>query len=372
MTDTKITSKEAIMIVVTIFVSHTIVTLPQNLLSNTKSATLINLLYVGIIAIFIAYLIFRLLKNFASLDIIDISHYLGGSVLKNIVGIIFIAYFILTSSNLLREFCEGLRVAFFPMTNILFVLVPFIIVLFITNSLSFGSNVKTISLIFPIVLISVVFLFFGNFDNFSFGRMFPILGKGFSDTFITGISNIFAFSGISCLYFIPPYLKEPHKMKRICLSSVLIGLLYFLFCTATILLLFSFFVDVDEVLPLYSAASYIEFGVFFQRVETFFMLIWILEIGCYLIVTNRFSISIFQKMTNLKIQKPLAMIFPLLILGFSLLPKNYSVIRFLETNIYAYFIIGIVFVLGIAILLLANLKKRKEGKLGNETLAKNM
>ncbi len=362
MTDTKITSKEAIMLVVTIFVSHTIVTLPQNLLSNTKSATLINLLYVGIIAILLAYVIYRLLKNFASLDIVDISQYLGGNILKNIIGGIFITYFIVSSSNLLREFCEGLHVAFFPMTSIQFVLIPFILVLFLTNSLSFSSNVKTIAIIFPIVLISIVFLFFGNFQNFSFERMFPILGKGFYDTFITGIGNIFAFSGISCLYFIPPYLKEPNKMKQIALSSVIIGLLYFLFCTATILLLFSFFVDVDEVLPLYSAASYIEFGIFFQRLESFFMLIWILEIGCYLIVTNRFSISIFQKITNLKFQKPLAMIFPLLILGISLLPKNYSIIRFLESNIYSYFIIAIIFVLGIAILLLANLKKRKEGK----------
>ena len=363
MTDTKITSKEAIMLIVTIFVSHTIVTLPQNLLSNTKSATLINLVYVGIIALLLAYVIYRLLKNFASLDIIDISEYLGGKALKNIIGGIFITYFIVTSSNLLREFCEGLRVAFFPMTNILYILIPFIIMLFITNYLSFGSNIKAISLIFPLVLVSIVFLFFGNFGNFSFERMFPVLGKGFTDTFITGIGNIFAFSGISCLYFIPPYLQEPNKMKQVCLSSVIIGLLYFLFCTATILLLFSFFVDVDEVLPLFSAASYIEFGVFFQRLESFFMLIWILEIGAYLIITNRFSISIFQKITNLKYQKALSMIFPLLLLGIALLPKNYSVIRFLESNIYAYFIIGIVFVLAIIILILANLKKQKERKI---------
>ena len=67
-----------------------------------------------------------------------------------------------------------------------------------------------------------------------------------------------------------------------------------------------------------------------------------------------------QKITNLKFHKPLAMIFPLLIFGIALLPKNYSIIRFLESNIYAYFIIAIVFVFGIAILLLANLKKRKE------------
>ena len=44
MTDSKITTKEAIMLVVTVFVAHTIVSLPQNLLSSAKSAIILNLI----------------------------------------------------------------------------------------------------------------------------------------------------------------------------------------------------------------------------------------------------------------------------------------------------------------------------------------
>ena len=361
MTDTKITSRQAIMMVLTVFVAHTIVSLPQNLIKNTKSATIINLVYVGILAILLAYIIYRLLKNFASLDIIDISEYLGGTVFKNIVGSFFIVYFMVSSASLLREFCEGLRIAFFPMTNILFIIFPFILGMFINNNLSFGSNAKTISIVFPIVLASIIFLFFANYENFAFERMFPILGKGFVNTFITGIGNITAFGGISCLYFLPPYLKEPQKMKKICLTSVIIWLIYFIFCVSTILFMFSFFIEADKVLPLYSAARYIEFGTFFQRLEAIFMLIWILEVSCYVIVANRFSMSIFQKMANLQEQRPLALIFPIIIFGISLIPKNYAVIRFFEAKVYSYMILGIVFVLGIGILILANLKKKKAG-----------
>ena len=54
MTDTKITSKQAIMMVLTVFVAHTIVSLPQNLIENTKSATILNLIYVGILAVLLA------------------------------------------------------------------------------------------------------------------------------------------------------------------------------------------------------------------------------------------------------------------------------------------------------------------------------
>ncbi len=359
MTDTKITSKEAIFIILTVFVAHTLTSLPQNLISNTKSATILNLIYVGIIAIFLAYCIYRLLKNFGSQDIIDISDYLGGHVFKTIVGTLFIFYFILSSSSIIREFCEGIRIVFFPMTSVYYIIIPFVLVMFITNLLSFGSNAKTISIVFPIVLASIVFLFIANFRHFTYENIYPILGKGFVNTFITGIGNIVAFGGISCLYFIPPYLKDPKSLKKISIFSVIIGILYFILCMATILLIFSFFMQSDEVLPLYSTARYIEFGVFFQRLESFFMVIWILEICSYLVICNRFSMNIFQKIANLENSKFLAFIFPMLIFGISILPKNYAAIRAFEANIYLFLIYFIVFGLGFGILILANLKKHK-------------
>ena len=48
-----------------------------------------------------------------------------------------------------------------------------------------------------------------------------------------------------------------------------------------------------------------------------------------------------------------------LILGVSLLSKNYATIRYFESKIYFYLVYFIVLGLGIGILILANLKKRK-------------
>ena len=89
-----------------VFVAHTLVALPRNLVESTKSGTIINIIYVAIIAILISYLIYKLIKNFSGSDIIDISEYLGGKVFKTIIGIIFISYFSISSGILLRNFCE--------------------------------------------------------------------------------------------------------------------------------------------------------------------------------------------------------------------------------------------------------------------------
>ena len=69
--------------------------------------------------------------------------------------------------------------------------------------------------------------------------------------------------------------------------------------------------------------------------------------------------SIFQKITNISTKKPLNTIFSILIFAIGLLPKNYAISQYFESKIYPYCVIAIVFFLGIGILILANLSKRK-------------
>ena len=77
METSKITVAEAISIVLGIFVAYTLVALPRSMLEATKTSTLINLIYVGIIALLITFLIYKLLIKFPGSDIVDIAEYLG-------------------------------------------------------------------------------------------------------------------------------------------------------------------------------------------------------------------------------------------------------------------------------------------------------
>ncbi len=117
------------------------------------------------------------LKIFHGLDILDISEYLGGKIFKKVLGTAFISYFIVSSSILLREFCEALEIVYYPMTNVFFVILLFIICVAITSKLEFTSTLKTNLIIIPIVLFSIIFLFASNLKSFSFDRVFPLFGK---------------------------------------------------------------------------------------------------------------------------------------------------------------------------------------------------
>lgn len=360
MQKSKVGTVEAIMLILTIVVVHTILSLPRNILSSQKSASILNLIYVSIIAIILAYIIFRLLKNFPGLDIIDISELLGGKLFKNIVGIIFIAYFIISSSILLRNFCESLKIIYYPMTNIVFIITLFVIAICIANRLDFSATLKTNLIILPLALVCILFLFFSNINKFVPQRIFPILGDGMFNTFVLGLTNLVSFGGIAYLYFLPPILQEPEKMKKITLLSVGITGVYLILSVATLLFMFSFFTETNEITPLYNATRYIEFGNFFQRLESVFLLIWILVFSCYLSIVSKFSMSIFKKITNIETKKPLIDIFGLLIFSIALIPNNLAISQNFESKIYPYLVLGIVFVLGIGILILANLSKKKK------------
>ena len=174
-----------------------------------------------------------------------------------------------------------------------------------------------------------------------------------------GFSVLLLLLLLSYLYFLPPLLKDPSKFKKISILSIILSGLFIFICVATLLFMFSIYISTDEIMPLFSVSRYIEFGNFFQRFESLFLLIWTIAFCCYLSISFKFSTYIFKKIFNLKDSSQLIYTFALLMFILALLPKNYSICSFFEIYIYRYISIAII-ILGIVLLLLSNLKKKKK------------
>ena len=191
-------------------------------------------------------------------------------------------------------------------------------------------------------------------------RIFPILGDGVFNTFVLGLTNIASFGGIAYLYFLPPLLKNPEKFKKVAIISIILTAIYLILCVSTLLFMFSFVIDANEISPLYNATRYVELGTFFQRLESAFLLLWILAFACYLSIVCKFSMNIFEKITNIENKKALVDVFGLLILAIALLPKNLAVSQYFESSVYKYLVIGLVLALGLGILIVANIAERRK------------
>ena len=260
----------------------------------------------------------------------------------------FFTYFIFTAATLLNQFSNSLQIIYYPMTNIIFIILLFVIAVSVVCSLNFSSVVRTNLIVLPIVIFSIIFLFIANTKNFSMERLYPVLGNGFNSTFIAGFWNLFAFGGLSLLYFIPPNLKDYKQFKKITLISMILSSVYLLLSISITLLMFDSFIEIDELMPLYSAVRYLEFGTFFQRLDSVFLLT----------IISNLCINIFRKLTNVKNTKIIVYPFALLLFAISLIPTNIATSNFFGLTIYKYMFFILVLLISISILIIANIKNK--------------
>lgn len=355
----KLSNFEAIAVVLSVTLTHSVLTLPKTIMSTTGSSALLNIAFVSLIAFVLCIVIYKLLNFFPGMDMIDISRFLGGKVLQNIACLGAIAYIIFVSSVLLRIFANCLKIVYYPMTDLIFIITIFVVSIPIACSLKGNSVFRVNLVIVPIVVLSVLFLFVANLKYFDFNNVYPVLGHGVNATFGVGASNLFAFGGIAAIYFLPPMLRNQKQLKKVATVSVAISGVYFLLAIATILFMFSSESFTNELMPLYSAVRYIEFGTFFQRQDSVFLLIWVLSFFCYLGVMFTICTNVFRKTTNVRRSSLVSFPFALLVLGCSLLPKNEAVTNFLEGTVYRVIFLVFPVAVYLVILVLAVWKKKR-------------
>lgn len=359
MENTRLGKSEAIFLVLTIMVNHSILNLTKTIISSTNSSALINTIYISILAIILSYILYALLKNFPTFDILDISNFLGGKVLKSIIGILFFSYFIFFTATLLMNFVYCLQIIYYPNTPTFFIILTFLICAFFVCNLKYNALYRSNLLIIPFVVLSIFILFFGNMREFSFENMFPLLGNGINTTFLNGISNLFIFQGLIYILFLPPLLKDYSQLKKISIISILFSAIYLFFNIAIILFLFGPNVTNTLLMPSYSAVRYIEFGTFFQRLDSVFLLTWIISFISYLSISINTCCNILKKTTTIKSVKFSTILVCFFILMVSLVSSSYAVSTFLIDIVYKYAFFFIIIISIIVLLFSSSLKHFK-------------
>ena len=199
---TKLGNFEAVCLLTVLFINHIVLNLPQMILDNSGTASVLNVVYIIALALIFVVVILKLLKNFLGLDIIDISEYLGGKFLKVLVGILCIIYLIMEAAFLTRMFSKNLLLVYFQNYPVTFIIFLFLFVAVVANIFGRKSIIKSNTIIVPIALLSIFITSIFVIDLLKFERSLPIFGNGASQIFLSGASNLFAFNGLFFLFFI--------------------------------------------------------------------------------------------------------------------------------------------------------------------------
>lgn len=354
----KVGTIEGILLICIGILNHTILYMPQIFFNQCSTGSTLNIIYITLIAfIFICFFI-KWYKHFHGQDIVDISKYLGGNVLKYITGVLYILFFIIMASAMIRNFAESIYTVYFNRIDFKIILLMFFIIIFFANKFGRSSVIKANTVVAVLMLLSISILTISIFYNIDINKLFPILGNGTYSIFIKGVENIYAFSGFCMLFFISPLLKDPNSLSKITVISFSI-ISTILFIVIVVLLLgFNFLLYNKELSPIYLLVRSIEYGDFFQNPEALFVLIWILSIISFVSVFCMITIIITQKLFKYKDSTALSGIVTNLVFVLSLLPRNFADIIYLFSNFLQYFQTFIVFIYSFTILGLAYLKKK--------------
>lgn len=362
MNHNKIGYVEAICIVAIVTITSVLLNEPKNILKIVGSGAILNVIYITILALALAYIIYLLFKNFKNSDILDIGEFLAGNWLKIVLGILFIGFILFYASIILRDIGENLKIIYFQNVNISYILLLFVLPVAIVNFFGFRTVIKCNLVMVPIILITITLIFLFTIPEFTYQRMFPILGNGLNSIFIKGTSSIIAFGGFAYLYFIMPLLKEKKDFKKVSLVSIGICAYSVFLSVVSLLFIFPFVISGNESVPIYLATKEISFGNFIERTDILFILIWILTIFTNLSIAMAFVVHIFKKITNITDTKSVVFCFSSILFAISLIYTNLLQLNFAENQIYLYAFIGIILIFSFGVLILANIKQKHQKK----------
>ena len=360
----KMQKYEAICLILIVMVNKLVLNVPYYIIDLVGTGSVINLIYIGILGLIFVLCLNYLFQKFPNSDIIDISEFLGGTVFKVIMGIVFIAFFFLVSYITLTDFANMIKTIYFQNSPVIFILLFFMIGVVIANLVGFKSIVRTVCLVVPFTLISIILALLAVYDEFSFDKFSPFFGYNLQTTFINGLLNTFSLYIITYYYFLMPLLRDSFNFKKVTTISYIISWLLLFLTVISILTIFPMTNDTEPLNSLYLLSRKIELGDFLQRLDAAFVLLWLISIFCYLSVAIFIINRIFRKLTHLSDERMLTFSTVSILFGLCLLPFNIAISRFMENTIYRYLIIGLIFIGCFIILLLANLKfKFKKGTL---------
>jgi len=352
----KINNKEAISLTISCSLGITVFISSQIIASECLSSSLINTGFISLIAMGLTLIICMLYKKFIGISFLDITEFVGGKFLKFIVGTIFLFYFVFTLAIVLCKAVNCLQIVYYPMTHPNYTVLLFVITAAIACNLKNNGFLRATFIIVPIVIIAIFFIFAGNLKNFNYENIFPIMGNGVKATFFEGITNLFTFGGIAYILFLPQNLKRPDKFISVSLISTAISSVLLTFVTATIILMFNKNVTSGQLFPLYIAVRYIEFGTFFQRLDSAFLLIMNIAICSFLGIYSNLCLGIIKEITNISDIKPLSFSFVLLLYASTLLIDSKFELEFMQNTFFKILFFSVIS-LGLIILILANFKK---------------
>jgi spore germination protein KB len=321
--------------------------------------------YMSIASTIVAFvgfaLIVRLLKRFPNRGLPEIYELALGRVFGFIFSCILGVFFLFVVIQNLSEFQEVLDVYIFQNTPDWYTILIFVICLAVLSFLGLESIARTAKIFSFFIMTGFLSVLLLASENYNTSNLFPILGYGIEQTIKQSVIRSSAFGEIILLVVFAGSLQGTRYVKKAGFAALIISGIILTLSIISYILTFPFYIAAEVTSPMYELSQLIDYGRFLQRIESVFLLVWILATLISSTAIFYAFISIYCYIFRIKDKRPIIIAGCIIIFTGALFQANMSAI--VTSGLQMIRNIGSIpfFVMPIIALVVSAIRKKREG-----------
>lgn len=298
--DDKITTSQAVIFVTNSILGAGILTLPRDVTEQVQTPDAWVTVLVGSAFVLLGVLVMtKLSQQFPGNTIFEFSQKIAGKIPGSALALLLLIYFLLLASFEIRVLAEVNIFYLLEGTPMWAIIIPFIWTAAYLASGGINCMARMFQIIFPVSILILLLSLFLSIRIFDINQLRPFLGEGLPPVFKGLKSSLLIYTGCEVALILVGHLQHPEKAVKAMLAGTSIPLILYL-CTTVIVV---GGMSTDAVLrstwpTLDLLRSFEITGLFFERFEFPFLVIWMMQMFCnftsYYFVTSLGISQIFR------------------------------------------------------------------------------
>ena len=316
--------KEAIALTTLVIASKILYTSPSAVINSTGTAGWYTTIISFLISLFFFFILSLLMDRFPGKNLIEIFEVVFGKIIGKFFNLLFCCYVIYYSSMGVREFLEMIKSYNLPRTPPSVILTSFLVVSLIIAYKGLEVIAKISYVVFYPILIILALILILTFPYYNIDYLKPFWGYGLKTTFPIGFLRSSAYEEFLTVFMITKSIKSTKDVKTAGFISLSLAVLIFSISLLVYTIVFGYAQASEPLSGMFELSKIIYFNRYFQRVESFFIFIWVIASLITVSLSFYISIFIYCKTFNIKNHKPILFPFAFLMYMIALIPKNIS------------------------------------------------
>lgn len=290
----------------------------------------------SLLALPLLWLVLAVYARHPGLTLVGTARRLLGPFLGSLLGLGLLAWSHLYLAVLVREFTGVFLVTFMPETPLsVFVAITVALLMYAAYQ-GMEAIVRTAQVFLPFIVVSLLVIVLGVLPRFKAGHLLPLSGEGWPGVGLAALYTASVFAQVLAATAFFPLLRRPREAWPALAVGHLAAASTFLLLTVVELGAFSApFLD-HLAFPTLSAARLIRLGLFFERFEAGFMVVWFVLSFLKLALFFFFATTTLAEVLGLETHKPLCMPGGLIVAFTAFFPEDDTATRHLLKLLYRY------------------------------------